>query len=194
MKKDNLFNKANVITIGKYLLKPLSKDNLEDVFELYSDNRSVEYQAGKVMVEISEAQEFIESAINGIQNGYFLKLAIYDNEINEFIGIFSIHHMDYVNDKCQFGFLMNQKYRNQGIMRKILKEISDDLTGDDGFNKVELLIHPENIASIKTAEKAGYSKENLLTAIAYNKNTDLHEDRILMSRVRKRSSYNTLIT
>lgn len=50
-------------------------------------------------------------------------------------------------------------------------------------NRLEANIHPDNKASIRVAEKSGFSNEGLKIGSGYNKFTNNYEDRVIMGLI-----------
>ena len=53
--------------------------------------------------------------------------------------------------------------RNRGLATRAVETLSAWALGDGGFDRLELTTHPENTASQRVAEKAGFNREGLVT-------------------------------
>ena len=95
-----------------------------------------------------------------------------------------MHHIDARNNSAQFGYVLNTRYRNKGIASYILSEMTALFLSHELFNRIELTIHPDNLASIRTAEKAGYEREGISRKCVLNTRTGAYDDRLIMSRLR----------
>lgn len=63
---------------------------------------------------------------------------------------------------CEAGYFIDEKYQRRGIASRALEILTDRAFRDIGIRRIELVIHPENTASIRVAEKNGFLKEGLL--------------------------------
>lgn len=184
MNVDMLFENMPTFEIRDYLLRRIEISDVDDLFELHNDPSSVEYQTDFPMKSIEEVESLIKMVHWGYDNRYFIRWGIEDVRANKLIGIFSMHHIDIRNASTQFGYIMNASYRNKGITSLILNEMSTRFLSPELFNRIELTIHPDNIASIRTAEKAGFEKEGISRKCVFNARTKTYDDRLIMSRLR----------
>ncbi len=61
----------------------------------------------------------------------------------------------------QFGYWVHPDYTGRGIATKASIMVRDFLI-DKGAERIQALVEPDNLASIKVLEKSGYKKEGLL--------------------------------
>lgn len=184
MNVDMLFENMQTFEIRDYLLRQIEMSDIEDLYELHADPSSVEYQTDFPMKSIEEVEGLIKMVKWGFDNRYFIRWGIEDVASHKLIGIFSMHHIDVRNNSAQFGYIMNTHYRNRGITSLILTEMSNRFLSPELFNRIELTIHPDNIASIRTAEKSGYEREGISRKCVFNARTSTYDDRLIMSRLR----------
>jgi ribosomal-protein-alanine N-acetyltransferase len=81
------------------------------------------------------------------------------NRIVGGIGIKVNQHDTFVGEA---GYFVDEQYHGRGIASRALGILSDRAAGDLNISRIELIIHPENTASIRVAEKNGFSREGLL--------------------------------
>ncbi|HQO03637.1 MAG TPA: GNAT family N-acetyltransferase [Spirochaetota bacterium] len=75
------------------------------------------------------------------------------------IGIKVNQHDTFIGEA---GYFIDEQYHGRGIASRALDIISERAAGDMNIRRLELIIHPENTASIRVAEKNGFSREGLL--------------------------------
>jgi len=184
MNVDVLFEEMQHFLIEDYLLRQIEMSDRDDLFELHSDPSSIEYQSDVVMKSAEEVEGLIKMIHWGYDNHYFIRWGIEETKSHKLIGIFSMHHIDIRNNNAQFGYVLNANYRGRGIASHILDEMSKKFLTQELFNRIELTIHPENLASIRTAEKAGYEREGISKKCVLNTRTGTYDDRLIMSRLR----------
>ncbi len=92
--------------------------------------------------------------------GKKMMLSIFENKTQELIGRISLRPVvpPRVGD---VGYGVFSGFRGKGYASQALKMLSGWLMTDGGFNRLELGVKPENIASKKVALKAGYVLEGI---------------------------------
>ncbi|WP_272570121.1 GNAT family N-acetyltransferase [Providencia sp. PROV255] len=92
--------------------------------------------------------------------GKKMMLSIFENNTQELIGRISLRPVvpPMVGD---VGYGVFSGFRGKGYASQALKMLSDWLMTDGGFNRLELGVKPENVASKKVALKAGYIHEGI---------------------------------
>ena len=81
----------------KLLIRELSKNDVNAIFEMYSDKEAMKYRGSKPFENIEEATIMIEKVIENIKNGTEYRYAIVEKRSNELIGTFLITPMTLKN-------------------------------------------------------------------------------------------------
>lgn len=104
----------------------------------------------KPPVSIQESMNYIELIING--DTY----AIRDSETHLVIGNVSLKKVEGHPEIREFGYWMDTRYANRGIMSKVVKELIASLEGSE-ITKLEIHFFEGNIQSEKIAQKCGFN-------------------------------------
>ena len=110
------------------------------------------------------ALDWIERQNKKIDEGTDLPLCITRASTNEALGMVGIFELNVESESARGGYWISPQHRGKGIVRKILKIVTPWAAEKLHLNVIELLIEPDNIASRKAAEAAGYSKKQVLKA------------------------------
>ena len=102
----------------------------------------------------------------------------------EVIGLITLHDFDNWNSKAEIGYMLNKKYWRQHVMSEAAIKVIHYAFEAIELNRIEALIDPENIASIKLNEKLGFAKEGLKKEAAYNKRTEKYENTLIFGIVK----------
>jgi RimJ/RimL family protein N-acetyltransferase len=78
------------------------------------------------------------------------------------VGSVNIIRLDEADRKAELGFWLAPTHRGQGIMTIALAQMSRWCFEEYGFARLELLVLPENEASLRLARRVGYTCEGLL--------------------------------
>ena len=97
----------------------------------------------------------------------------------EFIGTIDLHKMDTVLKKATIGYIIHQKYWNQGLTTEANRAVIELAFEKIGMNKLTALHDKDNPASGKVMEKSGmrFSHEEAYACI------DQHEEGRIVTRV-----------
>jgi len=92
---------------------------------------------------------------------YFMKeplgvWAIVDRESNKLIGIVRFEKIDLQKRTAEIGYFLNASYWGRGLMTETVTCLSDLALTAMGMERIILIAHLENKASIRVAEKSGF--------------------------------------
>jgi len=101
----------------------------------------------------------LEKRKNNIEHNYAI---LYDNKVVGAVGVRVISYRNYIGE---IGYFVDEKYWGKGIATKALKLIESECQKKLNISRMQLVIDPRNLASMKVAEKCGYKKEGLMKKI-----------------------------
>ena len=83
--------------------------------------------------------------------------------------------VDVEGRQAEAGYIVAASARGRGVAVRALVLLTDWAFEELGLERIELRITPENAASIKVAERAGYMREGVLRSVHFKqgKRTDL---------------------
>ena len=64
--------------------------------------------------------------------------------------------------RATFGYWVVREARGRGVAKRALRLLSRWALNEHGLARVQLIVEPENVASIRVAENAGFQREALL--------------------------------
>ncbi len=178
-----LFENFPQLELENYILRKLKDLDFTEIFEIYSDAETIKYEGIEPIETEEQSKKYIENILNGYKNKFFIRWGIEDKTNKQIIGLIALHHIDYKNFSSQIGYILNRRYWHKNIMNQSLNEVISFIFNNTEIHRLEVSIHPDNISSIKLAEKLGFLMEGLLRHSAYNKATETFEDRIIMGLV-----------
>src|SRR5690606_16406030 len=71
-------------------------------------------------------------------------------------------HFDRYVRKCEISYFVDKNHVNKGYATRAIKEIINYIFSRTDMEKIYCRIDPENLASIRVAEKVGFVKEGHL--------------------------------
>ncbi len=85
--------------------------------------------------------------------------AIVDQESNRFLGAVSIR----LRDGGSIGYWLSREARSQGVMSEAVGAVVEWARAEHGIERLCILAHPDNVASQRVAEKAGFTRTGITT-------------------------------
>ena len=92
---------------------------------------------------------------------YFMKeplgiWAIVDKESQELVGAVRFENLQVQNKVAELGYFLKRSYWGQGLMTEAVSRLVDLSFSNLGLSKLVLIVHLENQASRRVAEKSGF--------------------------------------
>lgn len=191
-KIDSVFNEFPKFETERLVLREVVESDYSAIYDIYCDEGAVKYQQIKAMSTMEQAKKAVEFFINGFKNKKFIRWCITLKENSDVIGLITLHDFDDWNSKAEIGYMLNKKYWRQNIMSEATIKVIDYAFEVIELNRIEALIDPENIASIKLNIKLGFAKEGLKKEAAYNKRTEKYEDRLIFGIIKSCTKTNNI--
>jgi RimJ/RimL family protein N-acetyltransferase len=141
----------------KITLRPVQEPDLGRLYDFHQDidNRGAYFPRG-VRSEPLFRKSFHETGFWGKEEGMLLIIAG-DGEIAGHIEWFPT--VAYLDELELSYHIYSSEYRGQGIATEAVKLMTGYLFDNKKYNRIRLIIHPDNSASKRIAEKCGYKLE-----------------------------------
>lgn len=108
-------------------------------------------------------QKFVEWGLSCYESYGVGPWALIDKKSSELIGFCSVAP-EIVGDveEINLGYRLAKRYWNKGLASEAARAVLSYVLGEKLFNSVVVIIEPEHLASLKVAEKAGFSSFDVL--------------------------------
>ena len=169
------FSQYPSIETERLLLRPVTMDDAEAMFQYASDRENTRYTF--------PTNQSLEETKNNIAQFYLAnplgRWGIELKSSGQFIGTIDLHKIDTVLKKAAIGYIINKKYWKQGLTTEATRAVIELAFEKIGMNKLTALHDKDNPASGKVMEKSGmrYSHDEEYAAL------DLHEEGRIVTRV-----------
>jgi [ribosomal protein S5]-alanine N-acetyltransferase len=124
------------------------------------------------------ARDFISGSAADLTTGRELALAVVDRE-DRLLGAVGISNFDWADLKAEIGYWMVPEARRRGIGARATRMLAVWAVTSLGLERLELLANPENEASQRLAERAGFTREGTLRR--YRRRHGVREDLVMFS-------------
>ena len=167
-------NREEVIRIQGELcyIRPLVPQDAKDLTNLLIRNidswtKFEPRHNGMYYTEYTQQNKIMESMrLRSLQLEYLC--GIYDNTSNTLIGqisLYSIKRLPF--SSCFIGYALDKQSEGKGITSEAVQLMVQFAFGHLMINRVEAYVSPNNVASIRVLEKAGFLREGLLKQLLY---------------------------
>ena len=124
------------------------------------------------------ARDFIAGTGSDIAAGRELPLAIVDMD-DSVLGALGLSNFEWHDLKGEIGYWMAAESRRRGIGARATRMLAVWALTSLGLERLELLANPENEASLRLAERAGFTREGTLRR--YRRRHGVREDLVMFS-------------
>jgi len=141
------------------VLRPFQQRDANAIVRACADQRVLRYSFMEPAMSYDDALRWIESANDGWASGR-VQFAIEPEAATELVGIIGFAVDERKRSAEAFYWLLPEG-RGHGLMTQALATTAD-FAFAGGVERLYLLIHPENGASLRVAERCGFTREGLL--------------------------------
>ncbi|HRO43316.1 MAG TPA: GNAT family protein [Flavipsychrobacter sp.] len=151
--------------------------------------------AQEVFIKNDEQSSMQLFGLQTAEDAQRFKTTIFSSNDYRTCMLFTICHEEKVIGSCNFhiwipkhfraeiGYMLDEQYRNKGIMKEAVKNVLNYGFEKMGLNRVEAFVGHENIPSLKLVTHFGFQKEGVMRE-HYFKNDRL-EDSVCFSLLRR---------
>lgn len=111
--------------------------------------------------------------------GRAVRLAIADRSQDAFLGMMLLHGFDWTHERAECGFLVVPGARGRGVALEALRLMVAWAFAGLGLARVGMATLPDNAATLRLAERAGFAREGVLRA--YTLEHGVRRDNVLLS-------------
>lgn len=166
----------------RVLLRPLSRQDVRDVFEYASDEEIARFVSFAPHVSEADSLEWIDLEIARYERNEPGVWAIELRETGRVVG--SIGYVRWAPDDAtaELGCALHRALWRHGLMTEVAQLVIDYTFVETEVYRIEARCEPENVGSSKLIEKLGFTREGCLRGVAWVKGD--HRDMLVHSILR----------
>lgn len=156
------------------ILRKMSYNDIDDLFEMRKDPRMNEYTDTKLEEDISETKAYIDKMNKGVDDNKWIIWAIEHKQLNKVIGSISIWNINMEQKSGELGYGIIPDFQGKGLMKESLLSVIE--YGFDAMNLKELLAYTEenNLKSIELLERCNFVETDRVQEEGYFSNRVYH--------------------
>jgi RimJ/RimL family protein N-acetyltransferase len=130
----------------------------------------------------ADARSWFQQEAAERSRGEQLGLVVVDPESDRLLGSVGIVHPNWTQGRCELGYWVARKARGRGIATRAVRLLTAWIFDSLPIDRIEICAEPQNTASRRVAELAGFTFEGELRSYIVNKGT--RRDAAMYSRLR----------
>jgi len=155
-------NTLPAITTPRVILRWISEDDIDGLYEVFSDPRVMRYWSSGPLANREAAVQLQREIAAGNKNESMLKWGIALRESNTLIGTTTLFNLNLDNGRAEIGYAMASAYWGNGYMNEALQGLLSHAFDVMNLRRLEADVDPRNAASIRTLERLGFQREGFL--------------------------------
>jgi ribosomal-protein-alanine N-acetyltransferase len=162
MSIDNIFQSFPQLETRNLILRRMQLMDSVAVFRILGDDEVTRYYDDTTFTDVSQASDQIKTWENGFINKRCIRWGIARKDDRSIIGSCGYYGIHAWHMRASIGYELARPFWRHGIMAEALEAILDLGFTEMGLNRIEAVVMPDNIASIKLLEKLGFCDEGIL--------------------------------
>ncbi|HYV95547.1 MAG TPA: GNAT family N-acetyltransferase [Chitinophagales bacterium] len=153
------FNPFPLLATERLLLRQVSTEDAEEMFQLRSDPRVMQYIDRPIAASVQDALEFIQKIENSLTNNDGINWGITLKDQRKLIGTIGFWRIMKEHYRAEIGYALLPQFQRKGIMQEAIAIVLDYGFNTMKLHSVEANVNPANTASIKFLEKNRFVRE-----------------------------------
>ena len=148
---------ATRITDGTLLLRLPEERDLEAMVAACQDPEIPRWTLGPSPYTWADAEAWLPHARETAAAGTALHLVVLDADDEALLGSVGFVELDRVERHGEIGYWLAAHARGRGVMVRAVELLRQHGVRELGLRRIEMHVHPDNAASARVAERAGFA-------------------------------------
>ncbi len=183
VKVEDVFGSFPALETERLLLRKLTKDDAQDVFEYGSDPKVTKYVTWNTHQSLKDTREFMEFSLGKYENKELAPWGMEWKENGKLIGTIDFVSWDIRNRVGEIGYVLSRDYWGKGITTEAAKKVIEFGFEEMDLVRIQARCSTENAGSERVMQKAGMSYEGIIRKGLFAKGK--HHDLKLYSILRE---------
>lgn len=153
----------------RLILRKLTEADTDGLFAIWSDDRVTKHMDIASLKDRREALSLIQEMNDLADLGRAIRWGVVSKQTGALIGTCGINEWSRSHARASIGYELQVGSWRQGYMSEVLEVVLALGFQQGQLHRMEALVEPENVASIKLLEKTGFRQEGLLRGYEFSK-------------------------
>ena len=145
---------------GIVTLRPVGPEDVPAVTAACQDPEIPRWTTVPTPYSEDDAQDWVDASAEEHAEGLGVNLVVLDAASGELLGAIGL--MEHAPAIPRVGYWVKREARGRGAASRALTLVSRWALDELGLPRLELITHPDNVASQRVAEKAGFVREGVM--------------------------------
>lgn len=159
-----------VLETERLALRQLRLEDAADIYDYFSMDEVTMFYDLDSFTELKQAEDLIVYWNNRFNNIEAIRWGITLKSEDRIIGTCGFHNWAKKHYKAEIGYELSPNHWNKGYMTEVLEAVINFGFEELELNRIQALIHRDNVNSRKLLEKSNFREEGLLSEYYYKKN------------------------
>lgn len=151
-----------VIATPRLILRWISEDDIDSLYEIFSDPQVMRYWSSVPLPSREAAAELQREIAESNESERMFKWGLALRDSNTLIGTTTLFNLNLDNGRAEIGYAMGRAHWGKGYMNEGLKALVQYAFDVMELRRLEADVDPRNAPSIRTLERLGFQQEGLL--------------------------------
>ena len=151
-----------IITTPRVLLRWISEDDIDSLYEIFSNPQVMRYWSTVPLVDRAAAADLQREIADGNESETMFKWGLALRDSNTVIGTTTLFNLNLDNGRAELGYALSHAHWGKGYMNEGLKALVSHAFEVMELRRLEADVDPRNAASIRTLERLGFQREGFL--------------------------------
>jgi len=147
------------LTTGRLHLRRVEPRDKMDLHACFGDPEAMRFWNFPASTTVAETERTLGWLSKTTSPYDHLAWTIADQSNDQCIGIVNYHHRGARNKRLEIGYIIAPKQQRKGFGTEAVRATVDYCADKLGVHRVEALIHPDNLASIRLVARLGFRCE-----------------------------------
>lgn len=152
----------DILTTDRCLVRETRAEDLDALYEIYTEPSVTQYTEG-LYSEREQEEAYLKGYTENMY--YFYNYGVWticDKITGQVIGRAGFSNREGYEDP-ELGFVIGVPWQRQGYATEVCKALLEYGKEELGFERVQMLVMPENRVSLRLAEKLGFHRQDRMT-------------------------------
>ena len=155
-------NSLPIITTPRLVLRWISEDDIDALFEIFSDPQVMRYWSSGPLADRDAAAAMQREIADGNHSDVMWKWGIAQRDTNTVIGTATLFNLSLSNGRAEIGYAIGRPHWGKGYMNEALTALITHAFEAVNLRRLEADVDPRNDRSIRTLERLGFQREGFL--------------------------------
>jgi RimJ/RimL family protein N-acetyltransferase len=155
-------NSLPVIKTSRLVLRWVSEDDVDSLYEIFSDPQVMRYWSVTPLPDREAAAAMQREIAEGNLKESIWKWGLALGDSDKLIGTCTLFNLNLPNGRAEIGYAMGRPYWGHGYMNEALTALVKHAFEVVQLRRLEADVDPRNTASIRTLERLGFQHEGYL--------------------------------